>query len=376
MTAHRSVWVSLCLVTFAMISPFVARLTLADDAKPAAATAGASASAEVPEWDRQNPVRPLPAPPLGIDQKLTDLPDPPTPERVRLGRWLFYDKRISADGTISCATCHRPENAFSEDTPVSTGIRGQKGGRKSPSFVNLAWTLYPHFFWDGRAKSLEEQALGPIANPVEMGSTHEAMVSSLGKIRAYAGYFKEAFGDETITKDRVAKAIADYERTRMSGNSPWDRWQKKRDASAVSEQVKKGHELFFFGKASCNQCHLGQNFTDNTFHNLGVGYDPVTKAFKDQGRYDVTGEEKDRGAFKTPTLREVSKHPPYMHDGSHKTLREVVEFYNRGGIPNPTLDPKMKPLNLTPEEVDALVAFMEALDGEGYQDTPPTSFPE
>jgi cytochrome c peroxidase len=334
-----------------------------------------AAEAVVPAWERENPLRPLRDAPLGIDGKLSDLPNPPTPQTVRLGRWLFYDKRVSADGSISCATCHRPENAFSEDTPVSTGIRGQKGGRKSPSFVNLAWTLYPHFFWDGRAASLEEQALGPIANPLEMGNTHDAMVQTLGKVRPYAKYFAEAFGDEAITKDRVARAIADYERTRMSGNSAWDRWQKKRDARAVSEQVKKGHELFFFGKASCNQCHLGQNFTDNSFHNLGVGFEPATGRFKDEGRYVVSKEDKDRGAFKTPTLRDVSKHPPYMHDGSHKTLREVVEYYNRGGEKNPQLDGKMKPLNLTAEEVDALVAFMEALNGEGYQDTPPTSFP-
>jgi cytochrome c peroxidase len=369
--------VSVGLVAFLTGVVAVLKFARADGPAPApAAKEVAAAVADLPEWERENPIIPLPESPLGIDMKLTDLPEPPTPERVRLGRWLFFDKRISADGSISCATCHKPENAFSEDTPVSTGIRGQKGGRKSPSFVNLAWTLYPHFFWDGRAASLEEQALGPIANPIEMGSTHDAMVSSLGKIKAYAGYFKEAFGDPTITKERVAKAIADYERTRMSGNSAWDRWQKKRDKTAVSEQVKKGHELFFFGKAACNQCHLGQNFTDNSFHNLGVGYDPVAGTFKDQGRYDVTGEEKDRGAFKTPTIRDVTKHPPYMHDGSLKTLREVVEFYNRGGTKNPQLDAKMKPLNLTEDEIDALVAFMEALDGEGYQDTAPKSFPE
>jgi cytochrome c peroxidase len=376
MSRTRPLFVSLALVaTIVAGSLSAVQLTRAENT-PAATSPASGPAAGAPEWEKQNPVRPLPEPPLGIDSKLTDLPEPPTPERVRLGRWLFYDKRISADGSISCATCHKPENAFSEDTPVSTGIRGQKGGRKAPSFVNLAWTLYPHFFWDGRAKSLEEQALGPIANPLEMGNTHDAMVSSLGKIKAYAGYFKQAFGDDAITKDRVAKAIADYERTRMSGNSPWDRWQKKRDQTAVSDQVKKGHELFFFGKASCNQCHLGQNFTDNSFHNLGVGFDPVANKFADTGRFVVTSSESDRGAFKTPTLRDVSKHAPYMHDGSLKTLKEVVEFYNRGGIKNPTLDPKIKPLNLTPDEVDALVAFMESLDGEGYQDTPPTAFPQ
>jgi cytochrome c peroxidase len=327
-------------------------------------------------WDAENPVRPLPKPPLGVDHRFADLDEPPTPERVRLGRWLFFDKRLSGDDTVSCATCHRPENAFSELTPNSSGIHGQHGARKAPSFVNEAWTIYPNFFWDGRAKSLEEQALGPIANPIEMGNTHDAMVASLGRIQGYAPYFKEAFGTPQITKERVAKAIADYERTRMSGNSAWDRWQRRRDDKAVNAQVKKGHELFFFGKAACNQCHLGPNFTDSQFHNLGVGYDAARVTFKDDGRYAISKEDADHGAFKTPTLRDVAKHAPYMHDGSEKTLRDVVEFYNRGGNKNPHLDAKIKPLNLTTEEVDALVAFLESLNGEGYQDTAPATFPQ
>lgn len=331
-------------------------------------------SSSTPEWEQANPIQPIPEPPLGITSTFADLEEPPTPERVRLGRWLFYDTRLSADGTISCATCHRPENAFSEPTPVSTGIDGQKGGRKAPSFVNLAWTLYPHFFWDGRAASLEEQALGPISNPIEMGNTHDAMLQTLSGISGYAPYFEEAFGTPEITAERVGKAIADYERTRMSGNSPWDRWRDG-DESAVSEQVKLGHELFF-DKALCNQCHLGQNFTDNLFHNLGIGWNAAENSFADVGRYEISKQEEDRGAFKTPGLREVTKHAPFMHDGSLGTLREVVEHYNQGGIANPQLSPKMEALDLTDEEVDALVAFMEALEGEGYQDTPPTAFPQ
>ena len=334
-----------------------------------------------PAWEVANPVIPVPKAPLGTEIDLAALPDPPTPERVRLGRWLFYDTRLSGDNTIACASCHRPQHAFSEPSPVSAGIRGQKGARKAPTFINQAVTLYPHFFWDGRAGSLEDQALGPIANPIEMGSSHETMVTTLSRVQGYAPYFKEAFGTPEISKDRVAKAIADYERTRMSGNSPWDRWRYNRDESAVSAQVKLGHELFN-GKANCGQCHLGNNFTDGQFHNLGVGWDAKTKSFKDQGRWAISkdlGEDarqSDRGAFKTPTLREVTKHAPYMHDGSVATLREVVEFYNRGGEKNPWLDPKVKPLQLTGEEIDALVAFMHALEGEGYQDTPPASFPE
>lgn len=340
-----------------------------------AALAGPARAQEgVPAWERANPIKPIPESPLGIGEQLIDLPEPPTPERVRLGRWLFFDKRLSADNTISCATCHRPENGFSEPTATSTGIKGQVGGRKAPSFLNQAWTLYPHFFWDGRAGSLEEQALGPVANPIEMGNTHEAMIDTLKNIKSYGKYFKEAFGDEAITKDRVAKAIADYERTRLSGNSPWDKW-KAGDEAAVSEEVKLGNELFF-NKAQCNQCHLGQNFTDSRFHNLGVGWDPEKKEFKDIGRFEVSKLEEDKGAFKTPGLRDVTKRAPYMHDGSVKTLKETVELYNKGGEANPHLSPKIKKLDLTEAEVNALVKFMEALDGEGYQDTAPEAFPQ
>lgn len=342
--------------------------------KPANASAAHPIDASGSALEVDNPVKPLPKPPLGIDRSFDELTVPPTPETVRLGRWLFFDKRLSVDNSVSCATCHRPENGFSEPTAVSTGIRGQKGNRKAPPVLNLAWTIFPNFFWDGRASTLEDQALGPVANPLEMGNTHEAMIATLSRIDGYAPYFKQAFGDSAITKDRVARAIADYERTRLSGNSPWDRWQAG-DQNAVSDQVKLGHELFFFGKAACNQCHLGSNFTDSQFHNLGVGWDPATKRFADEGRYAISKKDEDRGAFKTPTLREVASRAPYMHDGSHKTLKEVVDFYNQGGTANPHLSAKMKPLNLTSKEVDALVAFMEALSGEGYQDPGPKLFP-
>ena len=365
------------LTGFRLHRPAVVRLSwgAALAAVLLAASCTAKPEAPAPEWEAANPLKPLPAPPLGSDIDLATLKDPPTPERVRLGRWLFYDTRLSGDGSVSCATCHRPEHAFSEPTPVSTGIKGQRGTRKAPTFINLAVTVYPHFFWDGRAGSLEDQALGPIENPVEMGNTHQGMVESLSRIQGYRPYFAEAFGSPDITKTTVAKAIADYERTRISGNSPWDRWRRNRDQDAVSAEVKAGHELFF-GKAACNQCHLGPSFTDNTFHNLGIGWNPKTRSFADEGRFIVTKRQEDRGAFKTPTLREVSKRAPYMHDGSVATLREAVELYNRGGVKNPHLDPKIEVLHLSPGEVDALVAFMLALDGEGYQDIPPTAFPQ
>jgi cytochrome c peroxidase len=258
---------------------------------------------------------------------------------------------------------------------VSAGIRGQKGRRKAPTFINQAVTLEPNFFWDGRAASLEDQALGPIENPIEMGNSHASMIEVLSGVPGYKPYFKEAFGSDTITPGRVAKALADYERTRVSGNSPYDKWRYNRDESAVPAAAKLGHELFF-DKARCTQCHVGSNFTDSRFHNIGVGWDAATKQFKDEGRFLVTGDPADRGAFKTPTLREVTKRAPYMHDGSIATLREVIEFYNRGGEPNPTISPRMGKLGLTDTEIDALVAFLQSLEGEGYQDTPPLVFPQ
>ena len=364
-------------------------LAAAVAALTAAVMATACQRSAPPPWELDNPIRPLPKAPLGVSINLAALRDSRgnpmpavTPERVRLGRWLFYDRRLSGDGSVACATCHRPENAFSEPTAVSSGIRGQKGKRKAPTFINQATTLFPHFFWDGRAGSLEDQALGPIANPIEMGATHQSMIATLLKVQGYRPYFKEAFGSEEITKERVAHALADYERTRMSGNSAYDRWRYAKDDNALSPLAKQGYDLFF-NKARCNQCHVGDNFTDSNFHNLGVGWNARTKTFSDEGRWVVTkgtsdrGQaDTDRGRFKTPTVREVTKHPPYMHDGSVATLREVVELYNRGGDKNPYLDPKMTPLNLTAADVDGLVEFMKALEGEGYQDTAPKRFPQ
>jgi cytochrome c peroxidase len=338
------------------------------------ALAASSARAGTP-WEDANPLQPLPRPPLGLQSTFAELPTPPTPARVRLGRWLFYDTRLSGDGSLSCASCHLPEHAFSQPTPVSTGVHGQRGVRKAPPLVNLAWTIYPNFFWDGRASSLEAQALAPIANPIEMGGSHGAMVKTLAAVRGYRPYFKEAFGSDRITKERVAHAIADYERTRLSGNSPVDRWRVGRDESAVSAEVKQGYALFF-GKAECNQCHLGESYTDGRFHNLGIGWDAASRSFADPGRHAITKRDADRGAFKTPGLREVAQHAPYMHDGSIATLGEVVRHYDRGGIANPWLTTRVRKLDLTAEEVRALVAFMEALSGEGYADRAPIAFPQ
>lgn len=367
-----------------------------------AGTGGAAVATPDPALERANPLRPLPEPPLGIEGDLAELTDPPTPERVRLGRWLFFDPRLSADGSVACASCHRPHHGFSEPTAVSTGVGGKQGARKAPPLLNLAFNLESHMFWDGRASTIEEQAVGPMINPVEMAMPdHGSVVDRVGDLAGYRGYFAQAFGDGEITIDRIARAIGDYERTRFSGNSAWDRWRAEpdpedaaidvdavtdldgtvhleqiefTDGKYVSAQVKLGHYVFH-EKAFCNQCHLGPNLTDTRFHNLGVGWNPLEERMADWGRYEVTKQDADRGAFKTPTLREVSLRAPYMHDGSVATLREVVELYARGGERNPWLSPKVREVDLSETEIDALVAFLEALDGEGYADTPPALFP-
>jgi cytochrome c peroxidase len=328
-----------------------------------------------PSWEAENPLRPLPASPLGVPKQLSTLAEPPTPERVRLGRWLFFDKRLSRDGTVSCASCHQPSAGFADIRAVSPGIGGAMGTRKAPPVMNLAFAIFPRFFWDGRTNSLEAQALGPITNPVEMGMSHDAMIAAVAGVKGYKPYFRESFGDETITPDRIAKAIADYERTLLTGNSPWDRWRAG-DESAVSEQVKKGHQLFFFGAARCNQCHLGPDFSDFQFHNLGIGWDAAAGTFRDEGRALVTKKDADRGAFRTPPLRNVALRAPYMHDGSLRTLKEVMRLYNQGGHENPYLSSRIEPLDLSDDDLNALVALMEAFTGTTELDPGPRTFPQ
>jgi cytochrome c peroxidase len=343
---------------------------------------------DVARWEADNPLRPIGPPPLGLNINLRSLPVPPTPERVRLGRWLFFDRRLSRDGTISCATCHQPAHAFSQTTAVATGVAGAKGRRKVPTIINLAipnrWSSFKDapagaYFWDGRARTLEAQALEPIAGASEMGSSHAEMVSTLSRVAGYGPYFVKAFGDAKVTRERVARAIADYERTRMSGNSAFDRWRHGR--GTVSDAVRRGFGLFT-DKAGCAACHTPPLFTDGAFHNLGIGWNPDTRSFADEGRYAVTKNsvfEGDPGSFKTPTLRDVTRHAPYMHDGSIQLLREVVEFYNRGGIANPDLDDRLRrrgPIGLTPSEINDLVELLVSLEGIGWQDEGPLMFPQ
>lgn len=311
--------------------------------------------------------RPLP---LGLEPIAAPEDNPPTPAKDELGRLLYFDKRLSRDNTVSCASCHNPAQGWTDQKPVSDGIRGQKGGRNSPTVLNAAY--HELQFWDGRAPSLEEQAKGPIANPVEMGFTHEEVVDRISKIKGYRRLFKQAFGDEKVTIDRIAQALATFERLNaLTGGSPFDRHEAG-DPKALTDEQLEGMRLFF-GKANCSVCHAGKSFADGDFHNLGVG---MTAAKPDLGRYEVTKQERDRGAFRTPTLRNLTDTFPYMHDGSLGTLEAVIDFYDRGGEKNDWLSSDMKPLGLTPAEKARLVAFLKALDGEKASVAEPKAFPK
>jgi cytochrome c peroxidase len=314
-----------------------------------------------------------PAPPkvpLGLPPLAWPRDNPYSAAKVELGRTLYFDRRLSADETVSCASCHDPKFAFTDNAAVSTGIKSQHGGRSAPTVINRAYSLAQ--FWDGRAATLEEQAKGPIANPIEMGMTHDGVVERIKDIPGYRVLFSAAFGSDAVDIDRIAKAIASFERTVLSGNAPYDRY-KAGHKTAMSAQQVRGMDIFF-NRAKCDQCHEGSNFTLNAYANLGVGSD---KADPDVGRFAVTKDSRDWGVFKTPTLREIEHTAPYMHDGSLKTLDEVVEFYNKGGIPNKNLDPNIKPLHLNEHDKADLVAFLKALSGEGWQNlTLPDKFPQ
>ena len=258
------------------------------------------------------PVTP-PKVPLGLVPNIWPRDNRYYPAKVELGYLLYFDPRLSADGTVSCASCHSPQHAFTDGQAVSTGIRGQKGGRSAPTVINRAWSLAQ--FWDGRAATLEEQVKGPMANPIEMGNTHEGAVAALKAIPGYRTRFQAVFGTADFTVDHVAKAIATFERTVVSGDSPYDRY-KNGQTNALNDSQSRGMNVFF-EKAKCDQCHEGINFTNGSFNNLGVSTD---KPNPDEGLFAVTKRPEDWGKFKTPTLREIALTGPYMHDGDRKSV--------------------------------------------------------
>jgi cytochrome c peroxidase len=317
--------------------------------------------------------------------------NPLTRAKVELGRQLYFDRRLSGDNTVSCADCHSPVAGFGANTQFGVGVRGQTGNRNSP--VSFNRILSKAQFWDGRAGSLEAQAIGPLANPIEMGFTHEGVVKMLTAKEGYRIQFERVFGGKPDI-GMVGKAIAAFERTIVTGPSSYDaneplrrlfeafpeeladleglktedpglfqkytNFKSAADKNPMSDAAKRGRTLFFNQKSNCSACHVGVNFADELYHNLGVG---MQAADPDLGRFAQTKIEKDKGAFKTPTLRNVAQSGPYMHDGSQKTLEEVVEWYAKGGHPNPYLSDKIKKLDLTAQDKTDLVEFMKALTG-------------
>ncbi len=344
------------------------------------------------------------APPLGLPPVPVPADNPQNPAKIRLGEKLFHDKRFSSTGEVSCATCHQREKVFT-DSPlrVSKGIKGLTGTRNAPTVVNAA---YMHtLFWDGREPDLEGQAGQPFLNPVEMGlKNYDPILKVVRSDRQYRKLFREAFGvkPKGITMRHVVQAIASFERTLVSGDSPFDRWYFGGDEKAMSEQARRGFKVFL-GKGRCVSCHtISQThalFTDNRFHNLNVGFARIDKDVRELavafmqakkkgtsvdvavlsnkntselGRFAVTGEWRDMGAFKTPTLRNVARTAPYMHDGSLETLEDVVNFYDKGGRVedddpvNAFQSGGIRPLNLSDDEKADLVAFLEALTSPEY----------
>ncbi|MFQ6403206.1 MULTISPECIES: cytochrome-c peroxidase [Bacteria] len=333
---------------------------------------------------------------LGLPKIIEPEDNPTTDDKVVLGRKLFMDRRLSHNNTISCAMCHVPEQAFaSNELAMAVGIEGRTNKRNTPTILNAVY--YTRFFHDGREHSLENQVIGPLVAFNEMGNPSVGyVVEKIKSTTDYDGMFERAFG-KPVNLDNINKAIAAYERTLVSANSKFDRYQYRNEETAMNASEINGFKLFM-GKARCVTCHAVQEksaiFTDQGFHNTGIGYTrnntvyhreatmPITLAPgitvqtpsdhfdhaserppNDVGRFEVTENPKDRWAYKTPSLRNVALTAPYMHDGSLLTLESVVDFYDKGGEDNPLKDPLLTPLNLTTQEKAELVAFMKALTG-------------
>jgi cytochrome c peroxidase len=336
---------------------------------------------------------------LPVDQTRAVIPpdNPQTPERIALGRKLFFDGRLSADGSVACASCHNPERAFTDGKPTSVGIQGRVGQRNAPTILNALYNKTQ--FWDGRAKTLEDQAALPIINPIEMGQPNlNAAVARIAAFNEYQQAFSRVFG-RPIGGPDLLRAIASYERTLVSFNSPFDRFIAG-DKNAIDAAAQRGWDLFNT-RARCNKCHALTEtkrdvtlFTDNDFHNIGIGiirHNVVALARQAEqlvnsgdaaaidraalqtdmsvlGRFLVTKKESDIASFKTPGLRNLLMTGPYFHDGSQQTLWDVMDHYNKGdGLQNPWLDEDIQPLALTEREIDDVVALLASLTSDDYK---------
>ena len=292
--------------------------------------------------------------------------NPMTEAKAKLGRRLFFDPILSNDKTVSCASCHQPKHGFASPNPIAIGIAGKKGTRNAPSILNRGYGEV--FSWDGRDDSLEKQVIGPLTSETELGGDLETIVANVKSDKTYVEEFAKVFSSKNsgnkkealITIENIAKAIACFERTINSGNSAVDRFRNE-EYEALSKEARQGLWIFE-SRGGCWRCHNGSSLSDEDFHNTGIGFGQDDR---DVGRFVVSEKDEHRFLYKTPGLRDIEFTAPYMHDGSIKTLRDVVEFYNKGGHQDdPTLDEKMKPLNLTDEEIGFLVEFLKALSGE------------
>jgi len=304
-------------------------------------------------------VVPIPPPPPGFEPVPEPPDNPSTPEKAALGRQLFFDKRLSVDGSRSCYSCHVTEHGLTDGLPVAVGAGEKKLPRSSPTLWNISY--HKELYWDGRSPSLEKQAMAAWTGANMGTKDHESeIIAKLNALPGYKTQFQKVFGTD-VTADNMMKAVTAYERTFFCGDTAYDKFQQG-DQNALSDEAKRGWELFR-GKASCGKCHAGTLLTDLQYHNIGVGMDAPTP---DGGRKNFTKDEKDTGAFKTPTLRSITKTAPYFHNGSKATLEEAVDFVLGGGYPNKYLDTKnLKKVNLTKKERDDLLAFLKSLECQG-----------
>jgi cytochrome c peroxidase len=336
--------------------------------------------------------------PIEMTREKTPADNPQTPEKISLGQRLFFDRRLSVDGTVSCSTCHDPARAFTDGKPTSVGIKGRVGQRNAPTILNALYNKTQ--FWDGRVNTLEEQAALPIVNAVEMGYPNlDAAVAQIAAVEEYQQAFRVVFGRPPNAPD-LLRAIASYERTQLSFDSPFDHFIAG-ETNAIDASAKRGWELFN-NQARCNKCHAltettpdVTNLIDNDFHNIGIGiirHNVVALAGQAEqliksgdtaaidraaiqtdmsalGRFLITKKEKDIASFKTPNIRNVLVTGPYFHDGSQETLWDVMDHYNKGdGLQNPYLDEDIQPLALTESDIDDLVAFMASLTSASYKE--------
>jgi len=307
-------------------------------------------------------IQPLPPQLATYEAMVIPADNPMTPEKVALGRQLFFDERLSSDGSRSCYSCHVCEKGLTDGLPKAIGAGNKQLPRSSPTLWNIGY--HKEFYWDGRSGSLEKQALAAWTG-ANMGAKADEIATKLNALEGYRTQFQKVFQTD-VTPDNIVKAIAAYERTIMSGNTAWDRW-KAGDTNAISQSAWRGWNIFQAIK--CNNCHDGVLFTDQQYHNVGIGMDQKEP---DPGRGKVTNRPEDTGAFKTPTLRDIAKSAPYFHDGSAATLEEAVDIMLGGGKPNQYLDKKnLEPHKLLPEQREDLLNFLRSLSVDDCNLTKP-----